>query len=242
MARMQNLASSKGVRGLSMIDRPLILTTLVILLAGCASEPVSRLGQDVASRHPIAMQDDYQVMSLPVAAQLDGESRMKIAGFASAWRQDRSQKIEVRMPIKTPQDKLVRAQFERVRQQLLSEGVRGSVRLIREPAILGETLNISLRFMRSKANVVTPCGVWPDDLASASSLSGWDNEPYANFGCAYQTMMAVQTADPRDLTSMRAASPADGEMRARALAAIRRGQDPSVTWGMQAPSIGGADQ
>ncbi len=225
-----------------MIEQRLILATFVLLFASCASEPALRLGQDVASRHPITVQDDNQVISLPVASQLDGDSRMKIATFASAWRQDRGRQIEIRIPNKTPQDKIVQAQFDRIRQQLLSEGVRGSVRLIREPAMLGEATIISLRFLRSKANVVTPCGVWPDDLASASSLSGWDNEPYANFGCAYQTMMAVQTSDPRDLTSMRAASPADGEMRARALAAIRRGQDPSVTWGVQAPGIGGAGQ
>ena len=82
---------------------------------------------------------------------------------------------------------------------------------------------ITLRFTRVKAELVTPCGMWRDDLASASSLAGWDNAPYLEHGCSYQNMLAVQTANPRDLSAMRSMTPADGEMRARAMANARRG-------------------
>ena len=223
-----------------MIELRIFWPLVVVLLTGCAGEPDVRLGQDVASRHPIAVRDENAVLTIPVASQLDAESRMKIATFASVWRQDRGRQIEMRMPTRGPHDKVTRAQFDRIRHQLVAEGVRGSVHLMRVPVIAGEAPVILMRFTRIKADVVSRCGLWPDDLASASSLSGWDNEPYANFGCAYQTMMAVQTADPRDLAAMRAPSPIDGEMRARALGSIRRGQDPAVGWGTKAPGIGGA--
>jgi pilus assembly protein CpaD len=43
---------------------------------------------------------------------------------------------------------------------------------------------IRLSFTGVKAVVPTACGQWPEDLASGSSVEGWKNEPYANFGCA----------------------------------------------------------
>ena len=57
------------------------------------------------------------------------------------------------------------------------------------------------------------CGRWPDDLASGSSLEGWKNEPYANFGCATQSTLAAQVDDPRDLVQARALGPSDVAMR-----------------------------
>ncbi|MCK1975268.1 CpaD family pilus assembly protein, partial [Bacillus safensis] len=40
----------------------------------------------------------------------------------------------------------------------------------------------------------TPCGRWPDDLASTP-----ENKHYANFGCASQNNLAAQVANPADL-------------------------------------------
>lgn len=213
---------------------------LCLLITGCAGDPAPRLAQDVASRHPIAVRDASETLYVEIAPTLDAASRTRISNFASVWRQERPQRIEARMPPRGPQEKMARAQLDRIRHLLVAEGVQSSIYLTRDANWLAETPVITMRFTRMKAEVVTPCGVWPDDLASGSSLSGWDNAPYANFGCAHQTMMAVQTADPRDLSAMRAMSPADGEMRARALSAMRRGQDPNVNWGIQSPSISGA--
>ncbi len=62
---------------------------------------------------------------------------------------------------------------------------------------------IRVSFVGLAAKVATRCGEWPDDLASASSLDGWNNKPYWNLGCSYQTMLAAQTSDPRDLATPR---------------------------------------
>ena len=68
---------------------------------------------------------------------------------------------------------------------------------------------IRLSFIGLKAKVADPCGQWPGDLASGSSLQGWQNKPYWNFGCSYQSIFAAQVADPRDLVGPRAEDPSD---------------------------------
>lgn len=198
-------------------------------LAACALGPTHPLGQDASVRHPILVRDAVETLRLEMAPRETADMRMQIAQFASAWRQERPSQIHVQMPQfkNRSQDRLARAQLNRIRAQLLAEGVRAQMMLRRTPLEIDETPAILLSFTRVKAGLVTTCGLWPDDMASASSFSGWDNAPYAEFGCSYQTMLAVQTADPRDLTSMRAISPADGQMRARAIANARQGQAAS---------------
>ena len=88
----------------------------------------------------------------------------------------------------------------------------------------------SCRSSGVKAVVPTACGQWPEDLASGSSVEGWKNEPYSNFGCATQSMIAAQVDDPRDFVQPRALGPSDVAMRTRAIEAVRNGQDPGTQW------------
>ena len=87
-----------------------------------------------------------------------------------------------------------------------------------------------LSFIGVKAIVPTACGQWPEDLASGSSVEGWKNEPYSNFGCATQSVIAAQVDDPRDFVQPRALGPSDVAMRTRAIEAVRNGQDPGTQW------------
>ena len=98
---------------------------------------------------------------------------------------------------------------------------------------------VRLSFVGMKAKVKGACGEWPDDLASGSSLDGWQNKTYWNFGCANQTTLAAQIADPRDLATPRGETPADIETRMRAINNVRKGSDPSVTWATKSTSISG---
>ena len=83
------------------------------------------------------------------------------------------------------------------------------------------------------------CGQWPSDLASASSIEGWENKPYWNFGCATQTMIAAQTSDPRDLVTPRGEEASDALMRARGIDTVRKGSDPNTAWTVKNSNIGG---
>jgi pilus assembly protein CpaD len=89
---------------------------------------------------------------------------------------------------------------------------------------------VRVSFTGLKAVVPTQCGQWPEDLASGSSVEGWKNESYSNFGCATQSMIAAQVDDPRDFVEPRALGPSDVAMRTKAIEAVRNGQDPGTQW------------
>ena len=114
---------------------------------------------------------------------------------------------------------------------LAGAGMRGMVGVgSYAPLNLDRAAPIRVAFIGLKAQVSSPCGLWPDDLASGSSVSGWKNEPYANFGCATQATLAAQVDDPRDFVQSRALAPSDVAMRTRAIENVRKGQDPGTTW------------
>jgi pilus assembly protein CpaD len=93
-------------------------------------------------------------------------------------------------------------------------------------------------FQGLKAEVASRCGEWPTDIASGSSIDGWKNTGYPNFGCATQAGLAAQIADPRDLVQARASTPPDETMRLRAIQQVRKGQDPGTDWKTQNTTIG----
>jgi pilus assembly protein CpaD len=57
-------------------------------------------------------------------------------------------------------------------------------------------------------------------------------------GCAYQNMLAVQVANPRDIASPRGETPSDVRMRMRAIGKVRQGTDPGTAWKVQNSNIG----
>ena len=89
------------------------------------------------------------------------------------------------------------------------------------------------------AHVASTCGEGPADLASGSSAEGWQNRPYYNLGCATQSNLAAQVADPVDLVRPRQEDPSDVAMRTRAISAVRTGTDPGTSWTLTNTNIGG---
>ena len=88
------------------------------------------------------------------------------------------------------------------------------------------------------AKVASQCGQWPDDLASAGSINGWENRPYWNLGCSTQSNLAALVADPRDLVSPYGEAPNDVAKRTRAITSIRGGADPATSWTVKNSNIG----
>ena len=74
--------------------------------------------------------------------------------------------------------------------------------------------------------------------SSGSSLQGWKNEGYWNYGCATQSVLAAQVDDPRDLVQSRAVDAPDVAMRLRAIDKVRNGEDPGTDWKVQTTTIG----
>lgn len=224
---MRALVLCAGVWGSSMIKRAAGYAGCLLLattLAGCAVAPPdfnALAGDDVALRHPIELRQGWQELTLPFAQRFDERAREQISSFVADWRRFGSGPFFVRVADNKRDEKAIKAQLDRLRAALVAEGMQGNIKLIREP--MGETDRtpiLRLSFMRMKAEVVTHCGRWPENLASSADTH-WDNRVYSNFGCAYQNMIASQTADPRDLVSTRAESPIDAQMRVRALNRLR---------------------
>jgi pilus assembly protein CpaD len=61
---------------------------------------------------------------------------------------------------------------------------------------------VQLSFVR-KVAITTECGDW-----SANLGFNYENEPYQNFGCAYQNNIAAMVSNPEDLETPRSMSPA----------------------------------
>jgi pilus assembly protein CpaD len=201
-------------------------------LAGCgvpyaSSDPA--FPGSFEERHPIVVAAAPTSVDLyPVGGALDERSRANIGAFVERYRHYGSGAVTIQTPAGTNPNSI--AVYE-VRSALRAAGLRGSVAIgAYLPPNDGAAPPVRVSFTGLKAIVPTKCGQWPEDLASGSSVEGWKNEPYSNFGCATQSTIAAQVDDPRDFVQQHALGPSDVAMRTRAIEAVRAGQDPSTEW------------
>ena len=203
-----------------------------------AMDPVA--SEDYRVRHPLVLtHEDVTLAIFPEGPTLDPNSRARIKEFAANYKTVGEGPITVLLPQGTGHDEIARHSLDAIRKSLVAGGVTGSVHVGVYP-VLGPALAapVQISFVGLKAQVASRCGQWPDDLASGSLGDGWENHPYWNQGCAYQTAFAAQVADPRDLVGPRAEEPNDVAMRTRAITQLRRGADPGTKWGTQGSNIG----
>ena len=184
---------------------------------------------DFQERHPIVVASAPTRLDIyPVGGALDPRSVANIRAFVERYRHFGSGIVTILAPAGTPRNS--KAVYE-VRRALANAGLTGKVAIGTYALLItGPTAPIRLSFTGLKAVVPTICGQWPEDLASGSSLEGWKNEPYSNFGCATQSMIAAQVDDPRDFVQARALDPSDVAMRTRAIEDVRNGEDPGTQW------------
>jgi pilus assembly protein CpaD len=212
-------------------------------LAGCmtdSSPTASIVPDDYHQRHPIVLTQAPTTLDVfPVGRQgtLDPASIADIRAFAVRYQSMGAGRVVIPSP--SASGYRTRPAVDAIRRVLASAGLAGSIGLgsypVGDPSLASP---IRLAFRGLKAEVASRCGQWPQDLASGGSLEGWKNENYWNFGCATQSMVAAQVDDPRDLVRARALGPSDEEMRLRAIAAVRQGQDPTTNWKVELTPIG----
>ena len=201
-------------------------------LCGCGTQYASSdpaFPGSFEQRHPIVVAAAPTSLDLyPVGGRLDDRSRANIRAFVERYRRYGSGGVMIQTPAGTNPNSIA---VHEVRGALLAAGVRGRVAIGTYLAPNDEAAPpVRVSFTGLKAIVPTKCGQWPEDLASGSSVEGWKNEPYSNFGCATQSTIAAQVDDPRDFVQPRALGPSDVAMRTRAIEAVRTGQDPSTEW------------
>jgi pilus assembly protein CpaD len=216
----------------------LLLTLLP--LCGCGLDRTTESSvvadEDYRVRHPLVLTHQELTLDIfPEGQTLDSQSRARIKEFASNYRGIGEGPVTILVPQGAAHDEIARRSVGAIRQSLVAGGIRGPVGVRVYPVPDAELVApVRISFVGLKAQVASRCGQWPDDLAA----DGWENHPFWNQGCSYQSAFAAQVADPRDLVAPRAEQPSDLAIRTRAIGDVRQGNDPSTKWTVQNSDIG----
>lgn len=193
---------------------------------------------DYHDRHPVVLAEAPHVIDLfpsVVHGGVDYTTEGRIKEFVEHYREFGHGQVTLLTPVGAPYSA---AGVSAVRRALAAAGLRGNILVgtypVTDPHLAAP---IRLSFQSLKAKVSGRCGEWPTDLASGTSLQGWENQSYWNFGCASQQTLSAQVADPRDLAVPRGETASDIEMRMRAINRVRRGEDPTTQWRLKPSSI-----
>jgi pilus assembly protein CpaD len=235
-AAMATLCKSRASLALS--------ATLILPLAACGVNrvlPPPVVAYDYHDRHQVVVADapiSIDIFPNGGASHLDSRTVSRIREFVNDYHRFGHGQITLLAPKSGPSVANARAGVEQVRRALAAAGLKNSLYVgtypVGDPSLAAP---LRLSFIGIKAKVAGRCGEWPNDLASGSSLEGWQNMSYWNFGCANQATLSAQVADPRDLVTPRAQDPSDIEMRMRAIGKVRKGTDPTTLWRTKATSI-----
>jgi pilus assembly protein CpaD len=232
--------SDRKIRRLARTAALLAISTLV--LAGCSTlRPTQKAfaPDEYDQRHPIMLAQGMTHLDVfPAGNNLDRIQRRDIVAFARDYAQNGSGGVTIALP-KGPVATNHRAILSSVRQALGEGGVSKNVRIAHfdiDPAQGAAPLRIS--FSKLQARVQSQCGIWPADIAGSKDLETWHNRPYHNLGCSYQSMIAAQVADPRDLVRPRSEGEVDLGKRLQDIQAVRSGSDPSTGWSGGTAKVG----
>jgi pilus assembly protein CpaD len=214
----------------------IILGTLVLgavaALSGCGSMKdqmsTSAVPDDYRTRHPIMLSEVEHTLDVPVAS---GDRRLtlsvqdSIAGFAADYLSASTGTIQIMLPHGSPNSGAASGMRKQIRQVLTARGIPSN-RIIETSYQAEATSNaapVRLSYVAITA-MTNPCGEWPEDLQANTS----SNTNYHNFGCATQSNLAAQIANPMDLVTPRDMAPIDATRRSQVIGLYRKGSDTST--------------
>ena len=216
-----------------------------VSLGGCGVNrivPTTDMSADGAARHPIVLAETkYEIDVFPTGSargQIDAYTAGQIRDFAQRYRTVGRGEMTILVPQGGPagaQAQYLAPSLQIALERELARPVLVASYPVADPSLAAP---VRLMFQGLRAKVAHRCGDWPSDLASGSSLRGWENKPYWNFGCSQQSMIAAQVDDPRDLAGPRGEQPTDTQFRTRAISNVRGGKDPGTSWKTSNTSIG----
>ncbi len=224
-----------------------LFALLALPLAGCQTDSLatgSTYPNDYRQRHPIALAyapTDLDLFLGNNGGRFDHRQAQDLQQFLADYRANGRGTILVLVPV-GPGGRGASQGLESVRGALVSAGVpRGQIQ-IQTYSVPDKLLAspIRLSFTKMQAKVLSQCGDWRQDLAGGPHLDTWQNKPYPNLGCAYQTALANQVDDPVDFVRPRAEGRSDIGRRMKIVEDWRKGVDPSTTWKTEAADVAGA--
>jgi len=162
-----------------------------------------------------------------------------VRAFAAEYRRNGQGAILAQVPAGTRNEIGAHATLARIRAELAASGVPDgyvavSAYPVTDPLIASP---VRLSFARLAAKVTSPCGIWPHDLGVSDPREGIRNDTYWNFGCAMQSNVASQVADPVDLVRGRTEGRPDTIRRTKVIEAVREGKDPSTQYRQEGTKI-----
>ncbi|GBU18604.1 MULTISPECIES: CpaD family pilus assembly protein [Methylobacterium] len=215
-------------------------SALAGLLGACQSRgPVTTNAiqpSDYRARHPIVLADAPRSLDVFVTGtgHLDPRQAADVDAFLLEFRRYGRGTLVVDVPRGPPTAQIAAAgRTAAVLRRMAAEaGVpAGAVVLSSyEVAAPGLAAPVRLGFQRMSARVADACGLWPQDLGVSDAAYSLSNKPSWNLGCALQSNVAAQAADPVDLVRGRQEGRIDTIRRSDGIQKLREGKDPSTTW------------
>ncbi|GAB6842266.1 pilus assembly protein CpaD [Methylorubrum rhodinum] len=219
---------------------PVSVLVLAGLLGACRADRVSTTGStypiDVRTRHPIVLADADRTLDVfPTGVgHIDPRQAADIEAFLLEYRRYGRGLITLELPqgvapaLAGPVER-TGAAIRRLGAEL---GVPPGGWIVGGYPVAAPSLAapVRLTFQRMQAKVSSKCGLWPRDLGTSDIRSDWSNEPQWNLGCATQSNIASQVADPVDLVRGRPEGRIDTVRRTRDIGELRQGKDPSTEW------------
>ena len=159
-------------------------------------------------RHPVVLGDVATSLDVFLAPNrgLDHRQVADVKDFLSGYKSHGKGPLVATLPGGAPGGSVQHTLAE-IRKVASANGV-GQIRTA-GGATHPTAASIRLSYSKLDARLVSKCGEWPHDMSGGSTMQSWENRPYYNHGCAYQSMMAAQVANPIDHVRGRPESPVD---------------------------------
>ncbi len=218
------------------------------MTAGCRTDgevTASIYPADYRVRHPIALTYAPNTLDLFISRNmtgLDARQAEDLRAFAAEYRRSGRGPMTVLVPVEPNAPAASRRGADAVRSALAAAGVSRAYLQVQSYPGPGNSLASPVRLVFSKlqAKVTSECGQFRTDVGgTGGTIEGWQNRDYYNFGCASQTALANQVADPLDLQRSRVEERSDVLKRMKVFDDARKGSDPSTTWKTEAAAVNG---
>ncbi|MDH4441017.1 MAG: CpaD family pilus assembly protein [Rhizobium sp.] len=203
------------------------------VLAGCGNMnkdgmSTSAIPDDYRTRHPIMLSEVEHTLDVPIASgdrKLTNGLRDSIGGFANEYLSSSSGTIQIMLPQGSANAGAASALRRQIRDVLTTRGVKANkiIETSYHAQASGDAAPVRLSYVSMTA-MTNPCGEWPEDLTNNTMA----NKNYHNFGCATQSNLAAQIANPMDLVTPRAMAPIDATRRSTVIGLYRAGADTST--------------
>ncbi|WP_407520048.1 CpaD family pilus assembly protein [Methylobacterium oryzisoli] len=215
------------------------LALLSLTLGACVSNRVSTTGSTlpttVEGRHPIVLADTPRNLDVFVTGlgHVDPRQADDVDAFLLEYRRYGRGVLVLEVPrgsqVAGP---AVARTASLLRERAVSRGIAAREIVVAPYPVANPSVAAPVRmsFQRMQAKVAGACGLWPHDLGVSDPGVNFRNAPHWNLGCAMQSNVASQVADPVDLVRGRQEGRIDTVTRTRDLQDLRTNKDPSTTW------------